>query len=296
MLIVGVFLTLVMTLNAVSLVCATLIINVKKAADMSYCPSVPRLVFAFCRSVIGPLTCTAFSDVDYGVGPPHQLTVCRDPTNGLDGGNRTLEEPFSPSIKTTNGSRRLTVPDTRHAGVCSVTDDTTKLSLSPSARSKMLLTLAAGGAYDRLQCRPSSTPDVIVSSNFDDRLMNDGHNDFRFQRIQRRRKGRQNSDDQSSENVELKTYSRMTLAEPIRGYVGHRKTSMMSTTDDNKTQDVGQPHPSIQVSAVFGTSRREWCFLAETLDRLMFGLFLAAMLMIVLISLVIVPYCQRSIT
>lgn len=49
-----------MTLNAISLVCATVVINVKKKGDLKYCPDVPDPVMNFCRNVLGRLMCTRF--------------------------------------------------------------------------------------------------------------------------------------------------------------------------------------------------------------------------------------------
>ena len=54
----GLFLTLVMTLNAVSLVCATLVINIKKKGDRKPCPEVPNVLYRLCRDVLGRITCT----------------------------------------------------------------------------------------------------------------------------------------------------------------------------------------------------------------------------------------------
>ncbi|KAK2144318.1 hypothetical protein LSH36_768g01001 [Paralvinella palmiformis] len=56
----GLFLTLVMTLNAISLVFATLVINIKKKGDRLNCPCVPDLVLKFCRMILAKITCTPF--------------------------------------------------------------------------------------------------------------------------------------------------------------------------------------------------------------------------------------------
>lgn len=49
-----------MTLNAISLVCATVVINVKKKGDLRYCPDVPDSIMNFCRNGLGRLMCTRF--------------------------------------------------------------------------------------------------------------------------------------------------------------------------------------------------------------------------------------------
>ena len=44
--------TLVMTLNSISLVFATLVINIKKKGDRKPCPNVPHLVMALCKNYL----------------------------------------------------------------------------------------------------------------------------------------------------------------------------------------------------------------------------------------------------
>ena len=51
-----------MTLNAISLVFATLVINIKKKGDRPNCPCVPDLVLKFCRMILAKITCTPFID------------------------------------------------------------------------------------------------------------------------------------------------------------------------------------------------------------------------------------------
>ena len=47
-----------MTLNAVSLVVATLVINVKKKGDRKGCPRVPQILLKLCHGCLAKLTCT----------------------------------------------------------------------------------------------------------------------------------------------------------------------------------------------------------------------------------------------
>ena len=56
----GLFLTLVMTLNAISLVFATLVINIKKKGDRFNSPCVPDLVLKICKKFLAKITCTQF--------------------------------------------------------------------------------------------------------------------------------------------------------------------------------------------------------------------------------------------
>lgn len=54
----GLFLTLVMTLNSISLLFATLVINIKKKGERKPCPEVPPLILTFCKVVLARITCT----------------------------------------------------------------------------------------------------------------------------------------------------------------------------------------------------------------------------------------------
>jgi hypothetical protein len=306
-----------MTLNAVSLVCATLVINVKKQADMCYCPAVPRLVLAFCRVVLGRLTCTAYGDVDYGGGSRHPVASCVDAAAAepsVDG--RSSRSAALPTSTQTNVATRLTVPERRAAGMsstdgiglspigggnCVTERGRSSVSLSPAARSIVNTPnyQAATDAYEHFRLHPAQAPDVVVSSS-SDRRCSDGNaedtDDFRSHRLQRRRCRRPNGvesqpNDNGDGNFEMKTYAGATSKDDETGDV-IRKTSLMSIVYDSKDKDASR-RSSVTVEAV-QEARREWCYVAETLDKTMFILFLTAMLTIILVSLVIVPYCKRS--
>lgn len=62
-----------MTLNAISLVCATVVINVKKKGDLVCCPYVPGSVLNFCRNVLARIVCTTFVNYEeyYGCCDQH---------------------------------------------------------------------------------------------------------------------------------------------------------------------------------------------------------------------------------
>ena len=56
----GVFMLVVMTFNCVSLIMATIVMNIKKLGDDSPCPDVPRWLFALCHHVLGRVVCTPY--------------------------------------------------------------------------------------------------------------------------------------------------------------------------------------------------------------------------------------------
>lgn len=58
--ILGVFMLVVMTFNCVSLIMATIVMNIKKLGDDSPCPVVPRWLFALCHHVLGRVVCTPY--------------------------------------------------------------------------------------------------------------------------------------------------------------------------------------------------------------------------------------------
>ncbi|XP_064621048.1 neuronal acetylcholine receptor subunit alpha-10-like [Lineus longissimus] len=61
---VGIFLTMVMTMNSVSLIMATCIMNLKKRGERKRPPQVPRKVLDICKKVLGKITCTKFQRPD----------------------------------------------------------------------------------------------------------------------------------------------------------------------------------------------------------------------------------------
>ncbi|GFO36506.1 neuronal acetylcholine receptor subunit alpha-10 [Plakobranchus ocellatus] len=58
--ILGVFMLVVMTFNCVSLIMATIVMNIKKLGDDNPCPDVPRWLFALCQHVLGRAVCTPY--------------------------------------------------------------------------------------------------------------------------------------------------------------------------------------------------------------------------------------------
>ncbi|XP_055864305.1 neuronal acetylcholine receptor subunit beta-3-like isoform X1 [Biomphalaria glabrata] len=58
--ILGVFMLIVMTFNCVSLIMATIVMNIKKRGDECPCPNVPSWLFGVCHHVIGRIVCTSY--------------------------------------------------------------------------------------------------------------------------------------------------------------------------------------------------------------------------------------------
>ena len=74
----GLFLTLVMTLNSISLLCATLVINIKKKGERIPCPEVPPILLKFCSKVLAKVTCSkmlTFWDF-YDICDPEEQPSC----------------------------------------------------------------------------------------------------------------------------------------------------------------------------------------------------------------------------
>lgn len=55
----------VMTFNCVSLIMATVVMNIKRRGDLTQCPQVPRWLFVLCDRALGPLVCTLWKKVDF---------------------------------------------------------------------------------------------------------------------------------------------------------------------------------------------------------------------------------------
>ena len=100
----GLFLTLVMTLNSISLLFATLVINIKKKGERKPCPEVPPLVLAICRRVLARITCTrmlSFFDF-YDICEP-EIPSCDD---GRQSGEDTEELSSIEDLTQPTTSRR----------------------------------------------------------------------------------------------------------------------------------------------------------------------------------------------
>ena len=78
-----VFLTLVMTLISISLLFATLTINVKKAGDRHPVPVVPRSLLYFCTRYLVRGTCASLikAEAVYGICEDEQSTESMDKSN-----------------------------------------------------------------------------------------------------------------------------------------------------------------------------------------------------------------------
>ncbi|CAL1526681.1 unnamed protein product [Lymnaea stagnalis] len=63
--ILGVFMLIVMTFNCVSLIMATIVMNIKKRGDDSPCPDVPVWLFSLCHYVFGRVVCTPYMGTDH---------------------------------------------------------------------------------------------------------------------------------------------------------------------------------------------------------------------------------------
>lgn len=59
---IGTFLVMVMTLNSISLVMATVVMHVKKRGDQEPVPEVPTVLWTVACRVLGPITCTSRLD------------------------------------------------------------------------------------------------------------------------------------------------------------------------------------------------------------------------------------------
>ena len=58
---IGTFLTMVTTLNSISLIMATFVMNLKNRSNYQPCPEVPHFLWNFSKDFLGRVTCTSFS-------------------------------------------------------------------------------------------------------------------------------------------------------------------------------------------------------------------------------------------
>ena len=68
MFLTGIFIFLVMTMNCISLMLATLVMIIKKHAGLKPVPLVPSWVLWLCQSVLSKIICTKLKDWEYRYG------------------------------------------------------------------------------------------------------------------------------------------------------------------------------------------------------------------------------------
>lgn len=111
----GMFLTLVMTLNALSLVFATLVINLKKKGDRFFCTPVPYCLLVLCKRFLAKLTCTRFFNYHQFYGdcedcePPgdHDVTSCGTSEMNTQSTSRETETEFIDEGDVQRGRRKF---------------------------------------------------------------------------------------------------------------------------------------------------------------------------------------------
>ena len=116
--------TLVMTLNSISLVFATLVINIKKKGERKPCPEVPPIVLFVCKKLLARITCTRmFSFFDFyemcePEVPSCDVTKPEVATGGGRGGKTeeccSLEDLNAPSTSKTMNARPPTEKSKRN--------------------------------------------------------------------------------------------------------------------------------------------------------------------------------------
>ncbi|KAK3603124.1 hypothetical protein CHS0354_027912 [Potamilus streckersoni] len=93
----GVFLLLVMTLNCVSLIMATIVINIKRRSQLDPIPPVPPLILSFCENYLSKVVCTHFDDWKRRLNAQYFFHSEKDDL--LQGNNRDpIESSFTEEI------------------------------------------------------------------------------------------------------------------------------------------------------------------------------------------------------
>lgn len=91
---IGTFLVMVMTLNSISLVMATVVMHVKKRGDQDPVPEVPRLLWSLACRVLGPITCSRRLDDSEEM----RASMARASQRREDGEDEEEEEEGKPSV------------------------------------------------------------------------------------------------------------------------------------------------------------------------------------------------------
>ena len=251
---VGIFIFLVMTLNCISLILATLVMSIKKKAKLKPVPDVPPLVLWFCKRYLGRVTCTDFRSRLY------EYDVCSD----ADENSPDFEETDETTITTLN-SCHFDLYDS---------EDTDSMhdynAISFSGESDL------------------QTSGETLGVDADDYALQHGHSS------QAALLGSENDKDTSKIHNKGKgvrkraSYKRAIYRNPI--FSCHH-SSKISSSVSSKLSAVDK-EDYLRHTKLNNRRKREWYFVAETIDKSSFIAYGLSMFVTIFTVLVLVPNLQ----
>ena len=211
----GVFIFLVMTLNCISLIMATLVMSIKKRSTLKPVPQVPPLMLQICKRYLGKITCTPSESRFHGYNLCHEEEDNKEPMNTTESWNSLdqLLHEFDDNIDD---------------------EDVSSVHLLPSAADEDV-----------------SQPGIVASA-------------VSYRRTLKNRR----------------SYRRAIHCE-------NQPKSATSRSQSSPT------NPKETVSPESLVRRQEWCYVAETVDKASFIVYLASMFITILTVLVFVPSFQN---
>ncbi|XP_074651645.1 neuronal acetylcholine receptor subunit alpha-5-like [Tubulanus polymorphus] len=269
---IGIFLTMVTTLNSISLVMATIIMNIKKRSDKNPCPPVPIFVMRFCECVLGRITCTPYKK--RAIGP------CVDKAKSPTDGGRVSGESL-PSLATANDARENPSKKRTAAGRSPTptsweSESLVSYEVKYSALNQSLLHQT--DQVERLSeyCYANSTETDIVQPVLPLRQKPNGNT--------------------ASNSPVISSSPTLRRRAPSPSYTSNcpNNTSCFQTTAS--TMQDSYPSPNSQLFATKAEVRElryQWFYVADVVDKGLFILYLILTVVSILTILVILPYLNQ---
>ena len=212
----GVFIFLVMTLNCISLIMATLVMSIKKRSTLKPVPQVPPLMLQICKRYLGKITCTPSESRFHGYNLCQEEEDNKEPMNTTESWNSLdhLLHEFDDNIDE---------------------EEVSSVHLLPGAADEDV-----------------SQPGIVAGA-------------LSYRRTLKNRR----------------SYRRAI----------HCENQPKSAT--SRSQSSSPTNPKETVSPESLVRRQEWCYVAETVDKASFIVYLASMFITILTVLVFVPSFQN---
>ncbi|GFR89970.1 neuronal acetylcholine receptor subunit alpha-9-like precursor [Elysia marginata] len=292
--ILGVFMLVVMTFNCVSLIMATIVMNIKKLGDDSPCPDVPRWLFVLCHHVLGRVVCTPY--LWAGDSRCSSPSACNSKSQNL-------------TERETEGMVDITSHQPPHVNASGVETDTTPNTLERSTdcgQNSANLNDATKVSSTRAQCQNQCDP----------KQGNASPQDLEKIKLNDNTHGTENSNDEETlckfEPVELSAHGEArAYPEKIIGMRRRRQPGSHGPVPptaessegtnrtfwplyDHKGQDLNQDiRMDNQVAEGFLMKRR-WFYVAEVVDKFLFVIYLVLLTCSIFTVLFLIPVYFRT--
>ncbi|XP_059171418.1 neuronal acetylcholine receptor subunit beta-3-like [Physella acuta] len=262
--ILGVFMLIVMTFNCVSLIMATIVMNIKKRGDDSTCPDVPTWLFALCHCAFGKVVCTSYFGDDQISCPLATHSNGQPKNTGLP---KSTELPKNTALDASNSGTSLNSKesDTQHA------NNKTKTVHENSKSSNLVFTNQNNSS--KTAKPPQKTSDAGLTDSLKRRLSSLPE--------QRCYDPHKTPHPQSESESEMKL--RKSTSETSRGDQSDQNPSAQPTLQTDE-DNIGNVY----------IRKRRWFYVAEVVDKFLFLVYLVLLTTSIFTVLYLIPrYFRR---